>query len=211
MAAERSRRSAPKAKAHVGALEELQRLKTSGTKRAETFTLKEEKAVYDVVEEDEYAKLVAKRREEAGGQAAGVAGSEACQHDDIRPRRLPGTARGRASRSRGRPRSMLHGPCRVLPRGFLGPFKHNTACLVDPSLAAPWPCSSRQATSSSTTTARGTWTLGRRRTTSTEKMATTATTKTLAESARATAKVGSGVMVGAARHQLAGRSDASRP
>jgi len=38
----------------------------AGTKRVQNFELKEEKAVYDVVDEDEYAQLVTKRRIEAG-------------------------------------------------------------------------------------------------------------------------------------------------
>lgn len=38
----------------------------AGGKRVETFELKEEAAVYDVVDEEEYATLVTKRRIEAG-------------------------------------------------------------------------------------------------------------------------------------------------
>ena len=37
-----------------------------GTKRLDTFELKEEKAVYDVVDDEQYAQLVTKRRIEAG-------------------------------------------------------------------------------------------------------------------------------------------------
>lgn len=38
----------------------------SGAKRLDTFELKEEKAVYDVVDDEQYAQLVTKRRIEAG-------------------------------------------------------------------------------------------------------------------------------------------------
>ncbi len=48
------------------ALAELAELRKSGAKRADRFEVKEEAAVYDVVDEDEYAKLVQKRREEGG-------------------------------------------------------------------------------------------------------------------------------------------------
>jgi len=37
-----------------------------GTKRLDTFELKEETAVYDVVDDEQYAQLVTKRRIEAG-------------------------------------------------------------------------------------------------------------------------------------------------
>lgn len=48
------------------ALEELAELRKSGAKRVDRFELKEEDAVYDVVDETEYVKLVQKRREEGG-------------------------------------------------------------------------------------------------------------------------------------------------
>lgn len=48
------------------ALAELAELRKSGAKRADRFEVKEEQAVYDVVDEAEYAKLVQKRREEGG-------------------------------------------------------------------------------------------------------------------------------------------------
>ncbi len=51
MAAERSRRAAPKPKAHVGALAALARVREGGEKRVTSFSIKEEQAVYDVVEE----------------------------------------------------------------------------------------------------------------------------------------------------------------
>jgi DNA polymerase alpha subunit A len=50
----------------AAALEKLNSAK-SGAKRVETFELKEEAAVYDVVDEDSYAQLQNKRRIEAGG------------------------------------------------------------------------------------------------------------------------------------------------
>ncbi len=49
------------------ALQELAELRKSGAKRVDRFELKEEEAVYDVVDDAEYAKLVQKRREEGGG------------------------------------------------------------------------------------------------------------------------------------------------
>ncbi len=49
-----------------GALAELAELRKSGGKRADKYELKEEEAVYDVVDEDEYARIVQKRREEGG-------------------------------------------------------------------------------------------------------------------------------------------------
>lgn len=52
----------------AAALERLNAAKT-GTKRVETFQLKEEAAVYDVVDEDTYAQLVTKRRMEHGMQS----------------------------------------------------------------------------------------------------------------------------------------------
>lgn len=49
----------------AAALERLNAVK-AGSKRVETFELKEEAAVYDVVDEDTYAQLVTKRRIEHG-------------------------------------------------------------------------------------------------------------------------------------------------
>ena len=49
------------------ALQELAELRKSGGKRVDTYELKEEEAVYDEVDEADYAKLVQKRREEGGG------------------------------------------------------------------------------------------------------------------------------------------------
>jgi DNA polymerase alpha subunit A len=49
-----------------GALEALKAAREGGTKRVSNFEVKQEDAVYDVVEEQEYAKIVAKRRAEGG-------------------------------------------------------------------------------------------------------------------------------------------------
>ncbi len=48
------------------ALAELQELRKSGGKRMDKYELKEEEAVYDEVDEDAYARIVQKRREEGG-------------------------------------------------------------------------------------------------------------------------------------------------
>ena len=53
------------------ALQELAELRKSGGKRVDTYELKEEEAVYDEVDEADYAKLVQKRREEGGGCCPG--------------------------------------------------------------------------------------------------------------------------------------------
>ncbi|KAK2077328.1 hypothetical protein QBZ16_004962 [Prototheca wickerhamii] len=48
------------------ALAELAALRKSGAKRVDTFEVEEEKPVYDLVDEDQYAKIVKKRRDEGG-------------------------------------------------------------------------------------------------------------------------------------------------
>lgn len=48
------------------ALAELAELRKTGAKRADLYEFKEETAVYDEVDEDEYARIVQKRREEGG-------------------------------------------------------------------------------------------------------------------------------------------------
>ena len=58
------------------ALQELAELRKSGGKRVDRFELKEEEAVYDVVDDAEYAKLVQKRREEGGAWAEDAGGSD---------------------------------------------------------------------------------------------------------------------------------------
>ncbi len=50
----------------AAALEKLNAAKSGASKRLDTLELKEEEAVYDVVDEDSYAQLVTKRRIEAG-------------------------------------------------------------------------------------------------------------------------------------------------
>jgi hypothetical protein len=49
-----------------GALAALQAAREGGTKRASTFEVKQEDDVYDVVDEEQYAQLAAKRKIEAG-------------------------------------------------------------------------------------------------------------------------------------------------
>ena len=48
------------------ALQELKELRQTGGKRADTFDVKEEDAVYDEVDEAQYAQIVQQRREEGG-------------------------------------------------------------------------------------------------------------------------------------------------
>ena len=63
----RSRRTnASRAGNAKAALEALRAQRESGTKHAIAFEVREEAAIFDAVQEDEYAGLVAKRREEAG-------------------------------------------------------------------------------------------------------------------------------------------------
>ena len=50
----------------ASALAELRALKASGKKRIDTYEVKEEESVYDVLDDEEYGKLVTKRRQEAG-------------------------------------------------------------------------------------------------------------------------------------------------
>ena len=49
-----------------GALAALAAARDGGTKRAATFEVRQEEAVYDVVDEEQYAQLAAKRKIEAG-------------------------------------------------------------------------------------------------------------------------------------------------
>ena len=49
------------------ALAQLRALRKGDGKRAEQYKVKEAEAVYDVVDEEDYAKIVEKRRKEAGG------------------------------------------------------------------------------------------------------------------------------------------------
>ena len=61
--AKRNAKPGAKAKASFAQFQELRR---TGGKRVHDFELKEEEAVYDEVQEQDYAKLVQDRREEAG-------------------------------------------------------------------------------------------------------------------------------------------------
>ena len=54
------------------AIQELAELRKTGGKRVNNYELKEEEAVYDEVDDAEYAKLVAKRREEGGERLGGA-------------------------------------------------------------------------------------------------------------------------------------------
>lgn len=65
---ERARRQKPTGKANVSAaIEQLNAARQGEQKRALNYDVREEGAVYDVVDEDEYAALVNKRREEGAG------------------------------------------------------------------------------------------------------------------------------------------------
>jgi len=66
---ERSRRQPTQSKGRLGAQDALSKLKAArdgGDKRALTYESKKEAELYDVLEDEEYAKLVAKRRDEGG-------------------------------------------------------------------------------------------------------------------------------------------------
>eukprot|EP00967_Tisochrysis_lutea_P003854 scaffold4607_cov16-Tisochrysis_lutea.AAC.1 len=63
----RSRRVATQSKGRLNAKDALSKLKAAregGDKRALTYEAKKEEGLYDVLEDEEYAKLVAKRRDE---------------------------------------------------------------------------------------------------------------------------------------------------
>lgn len=49
------------------ALEQLKAARTGGVRRAEAYEYQGEAALYDVVDEQQYAEIVRKRREEGGG------------------------------------------------------------------------------------------------------------------------------------------------
>jgi DNA polymerase alpha subunit A len=66
---ERSRRQpivSERRQGQKSALEALKAAREGGLKRVADYEVKKEAAVYDVVDEDQYAQLVAKRREEGG-------------------------------------------------------------------------------------------------------------------------------------------------
>jgi len=70
MEGERSRRKAVVdgrgGKKFKNALAELQELRKTGAKRADLYEVREEEDVYDEVDDDQYARIVQKRREEGG-------------------------------------------------------------------------------------------------------------------------------------------------
>ena len=66
MSDSRARRAAKPASKAKTSLAQLAELRRTGAKRVHNFELKEEDAVYDEVQEQDYAKLVQDRREEAG-------------------------------------------------------------------------------------------------------------------------------------------------
>ena len=65
MDSSRGKRAKPVNKAK-SALEELAELRRTGGKRVATYEVEEETAVYDVMDDDEYSKFAAQRRDEAG-------------------------------------------------------------------------------------------------------------------------------------------------
>lgn len=73
--AERSRRATTGVSSKGGinsALAQLKELRNSGKKHADVYEIKAEDAVFDVLDDDEYSKLVNKRRNEAGWGVRGV-------------------------------------------------------------------------------------------------------------------------------------------
>lgn len=66
MSDSRARRAAKPASKAKSSLAQLAELRRTGAKRVHDFELTEEDAVYDEVQEQDYAKLVQDRREEAG-------------------------------------------------------------------------------------------------------------------------------------------------
>lgn len=84
----RGRRAKPVSKAK-SALAELAELRRTGQKRIATYEFEEEADVYDTMDDDEYSKFTAKRRDEAGKLvlALGLACSRSLQAADHRLRR----------------------------------------------------------------------------------------------------------------------------
>ena len=65
-AAGRSRRAARPPSKAAAALARLAAIKAGGSKASDLYECKEEEAVYDLVEEEEYADIVSKRRDQGG-------------------------------------------------------------------------------------------------------------------------------------------------
>ena len=57
----------------AAALAQLAELRRTGKKQADLYELKEEEDLYDEVDEDEYAKRIAKEREEGDGMSLEIA------------------------------------------------------------------------------------------------------------------------------------------
>lgn len=62
----RLKRHVPGPSSTNGALKQLQELRRTKAKHASVYEVKEEQPVYDVVDDDDYADIVAKRRREGG-------------------------------------------------------------------------------------------------------------------------------------------------
>lgn len=74
LATGRSRRVPVQSKGRLGAQDALSKLKAArgvGEKRALVYEAKKEAELYDVLEDEEYAALVSKRREEGGAWCDG--------------------------------------------------------------------------------------------------------------------------------------------
>lgn len=138
----RSRRNTSKRDKAKDKLQELQNLRTSGGRRAEQFELREEDAVYDVYEEEDYATLVQKRREEAGSfieddEGIGYADigeedwetgqyeDDAEELDNGRKRKAPATGNDRESKPRKKPEIKETGSKRVTDMFLAGAAPKN--------------------------------------------------------------------------------------
>lgn len=66
----RSKRSVSGPKLTTEAFKQLQELRKTKAKHASVYEVKEEQPVYDVVDDDDYADIVAKRRREGGKMIA---------------------------------------------------------------------------------------------------------------------------------------------
>lgn len=115
---ERSRRNVQSRTAKLaGVLADLQAAREGSGKRATTYEVRQEDAVFDVVDEEQYEQLVAKRRLETGARGARRGARRARARKSAAlcaARATPGCrARMRGMRTRGpsAPR-----PCRPLPR-----------------------------------------------------------------------------------------------